>query len=60
MCIELSCFVPSLLYQDNTTPLYVGSQNGHHEVVQSLLDARADVNKPHMSSVSDVMLMPME
>ena len=58
--IEPSCFVPSLLYQDNKTPLYVASENGHHDVVQSLLAAGADVNKPHMPSVSDVMLMPME
>ena len=60
VCIELSCFVPSLLYQDKTTPLYVASQNGHHDVVQSLLGSGADLNIAHMPSVSDVMLMHME
>ena len=34
-------FIP---YQDNTTPLYVASVGGHHDVVQSLLGAGADVN----------------
>ena len=49
-----------ILYQTNTTPLYMASQEGHHDVVQSLLAAGADVNIAHMPSVSDVMLMPME
>ena len=31
-------------YQDNTTPLYMASQKGHHDVVKTLLGAGADVN----------------
>ena len=31
-------------YQNNATPLYVASQEGHHDVVQTLLGAGADVN----------------
>ena len=48
------CFVPSLLYQDNRTPLFVASWKGHHDVVQSLLGAGAEVNIAR-SGVSDVM-----
>ena len=51
MC--LIWFVPSLLYQDNRTPLYVASREGHHDVVQSLLGAGAEVNIA-ASDVSDV------
>ena len=42
-------------YQDNVTPLYVASEKGHHDVVQTLLGARADVNIAE-SAVSHVML----
>ena len=58
--IELSCFVPSLLDQINATPLFAASEKGHHDVVQSLLGAGADVNMALMPSVSGVMLMPTE
>ena len=47
------CFVPSLLYQNNATPLCVASYSGHHDVVQSLLGAGAQVNVAR-SDVSDV------
>ena len=47
------CFVPSLLYQVNATPLCVASQGGHHDVVQSLLGAGAEVNIAALN-VSDV------
>ena len=40
-------------YQNNTTPLYVASQEGHHDVVQTLLGAGAGVNIA-TSDVSDV------
>ena len=41
-------------YQDNATPLYVASKEGHHDVVQTLLAAGADMNIT-TSDVSDVM-----
>ena len=42
-----------LPYQNNTTPLNVASQEGHHDVVQTLLGAGAGVNIA-LSDVSDV------
>ena len=42
MCIRMRLFF--IPYQDNTTPLYVASQQGHHDVVHTLLGAGADVN----------------
>ena len=41
-------------YQDNSTPLFMASQYGHHIVVQTLLGAGADVNIAK-SVVSHVM-----
>ena len=40
-------------YQDNITPLYAASMNGHHDVVQTLVGAGADVNIA-TSVVSDI------
>ena len=45
-------------YQNNETPLYVASENGHHEVVLSLLGAGADLNIA-TSDVSDVNCLIM-
>ena len=42
-------------YQGNATPLYVASLNGHHDVVQTLVGAGADVNIA-TSDVSDMVL----
>ena len=42
-------------YQDNATPLYVASQNGHHDVVQTLVRAGADITMAE-SDVSDIVL----
>ena len=45
-------------YQDNTTAVYMASQEGHHGVVLSLLGAGADINIA-ASDVSDVMFLFM-
>ena len=42
-------------YQYNVTPLCAASQNGHHDVVQTLVGASADVNIAS-SYVSDMVL----
>ena len=42
-------------YQNNMTPLYWASHNGHHDVVQTLVGAGADVNIA-TSDVSDMVL----
>jgi ankyrin repeat protein len=33
--------------QNGTTPIYLASQKGHTDVLQLLIDARADVNQPN-------------
>ena len=43
--------------QDNTTPLFVASQQGHQDVVQRLLGAFADMNILDMPNVSVIMLL---
>ena len=43
------------LDQTNATPLYVASQKGHHDIVQTLLGAGAGVNIAGLD-VSDVIL----
>ena len=42
-------------YQDNVTPLHVANQNGHYDVVQTLVRAGADANIAR-SDVSDMVL----
>ena len=39
--------------QNYASPLHVASQNGHHDVVQALLGAGADVNIPGKKSQCD-------
>ena len=51
---EKCLFHSFTLYQYNTTPLYVASERGHHDVVQTLLGAGADVNITRFD-VSDVI-----
>lgn len=48
--IVMCSFIP---YQRNTTPLYVASEKGDHDVVQTMLGAGAEVNIAR-SYVSDV------
>ena len=57
-CIDacLIWFCNFTSYQNNTTPLYVASQGGHRDVVQTLLRAGADVNIA-TPDVSDVLLL---
>ena len=52
--LDLFCFFTP--YQNNATPLHVASENGHRDIVQSLLRAGADMNIAR-SDVSDVVLM---
>ena len=48
-------FYSSTPYQYNVTPLYAASHNGHHDVVQTLVGAGADLNIAR-SDVSDMVL----
>ena len=52
--IENCLFHSFTPYQYNTTPLYVASLKGHHDVVKTLLGAGADVNITR-SDVSEVI-----
>ena len=48
-------FCSSTPYQNNTTPLYAASKEGHHDIVKTLLVAGADMSMT-TSDVRDVML----
>ena len=45
------------LYQCNETPLYMACQEGHHEIVKTLIGAGADVNKCMRENVSEVVAL---
>ena len=55
MTCMLDLFYSFTPYQDNVTPLYVAGWHGHHDVVQTLVGAGADVNIAR-SVVSDMVL----
>ena len=44
----LLCVIPEIFFylQDNTTPIWIASQNGHLPVVEHLIAAKADINTP--------------
>ena len=41
---------PTLSQQDGLTPLYIASAHGHVDVVESLIKAKADIDKPEKVS----------
>ena len=43
--------------QDNITPLFAASHEGHQDVVQKLLGAGVDMNILRMPKVSVIMLL---
>ena len=44
-------------YQENTTLLLLASKAGHHDVVQTLLGAGADVNAARSDVSNDILLL---